>query len=29
VDPQFGPKDKDLDQLKDILLRRLGSSEQV
>ena len=28
VDPQFGPKDKDLDQLKDILLRRLGSSEQ-
>lgn len=29
VDPQFAPDDKDLDQLKDILLRRLGSSEQV
>jgi MoxR-like ATPase len=29
VDPQFGPEDKYLDQLKDILLRRLGSSEQV
>jgi hypothetical protein len=28
-DPKFGPDDKDLDQLKDILLRRLGSSEQV
>ena len=29
VDPQYAPEDKDLDQLKDILLRRLGSSEQV
>jgi hypothetical protein len=29
VDSQFAPKDEDLDQLKDILLRRLGSSEQV
>jgi MoxR-like ATPase len=28
-DPKFGPDDKNLDQLKDILLRRLGSSEQV
>jgi MoxR-like ATPase len=28
-DPKFGPDDKVLDQLKDILLRRLGSSEQV
>jgi MoxR-like ATPase len=27
-DPKFGPDDKNLDQLKDILLRRLGSSEQ-
>ena len=29
VDSHFAPKDKDLDQLKDILLRRLGSSQQV
>jgi MoxR-like ATPase len=27
--PQFAPVDKVLDQLKDILLRRLGSSEQL